>query len=219
MNVKKSLENLIRGWFPKEPTMITKSLQVNNEYKQPPQIIPPQYNASATKIAGGFAIFWILFLGLELVMSFNLEFHAIPPFQIMAWILSGLTIGIISNTTLTKNQLSRLSNDYQFTPNKKDQLILIIPIVSFSILGGFVNWFLYSSLQVFLISMLSYGVSFFLIRTLLFAAFERKQNMRLMQSWGGGGATIFLVPKAPNNNANHLESVDTRMLLSLTESG
>ena len=198
MTVKKNLENRIRGWFPQEPTMISARLKVNHEYKQPPLIIPPQYNASATKIAGGFAVFRILFLGLELVMSFNLEFHAIPPFQIMAWLFAGLTIGIISNTMLTKNQLTRLSNDYQFTPNKKDQLILLLPLVSFSILGGFVNWFLYSSLQAWLISILSYTVSFFLIKTLLFAAFERKQNMRLMQSWLE--ITVFLVPKAPNNN-------------------
>ncbi len=173
MNVKKSLENRIRGWFPQESVhdMVNTRFQVTHEKKQPPLIIPPQYNMSATKIAGGFAIFWILFFGLELVMSFNLEFHAIPPFQIMAWIFAGLTIGIISNTMLTKNQLSRLSNDYQFTPNRKDQLILIIPIVSFFIIGGFVNWFLYSSLQVWLISILSWGVSSQLTRTIIVCSF------------------------------------------------
>jgi hypothetical protein len=203
MTLKKSLENRIRGWFPQEPTVIAKSLQVNNEYKQPPQIIHPQYNVSATRIVGGFAVFWIILFGLWFLMFFNLEFHAIPPVQIMAWILAGLTVGIISNTMLTKNQLRRLSKDNQFTPNKKDQLYFSVPIVLFSIFGGFANWFLYSSLQVWLISLLSWAVSSQITRTILFAVFEKKENMRLMQNWLE--PKIILIPKAPNNNVNRLE--------------
>lgn len=173
---------------------------MNHEYKQPPLIIPPQYNVSATKIAGGYAILWILFLGFEVLTSFNLEFHPIPLFQIMAWILAGLIVGIVSEALRTKNQLSRLSNDYQFTPNKKDQLFVIVPIVLFSILSGFVNWFLYSSLQVWLISNLSWIVSSQITRTILFAAFEKKENMRLIQNWLE--PKIILIPKPPNSSTN-----------------
>jgi hypothetical protein len=60
MKVKKSLENRIRGWFPQEPNMIAKSLQVNNEYKQQPQIISSEYKTSATKAAGKTALLWII---------------------------------------------------------------------------------------------------------------------------------------------------------------
>jgi len=37
----------------------------------------------------------------------------------------------------------------------------------------------------------------------LLAAFEKKENMRLMQSWWG--PTIILLPKAPTSNVNRLE--------------
>lgn len=200
MNVKNTLKNRIRGWFPHEPTMISTRLMVNHEYKQPPLIIPFEYNVSATKVAGGFAVFFTLFLGLMFLTSFNFGFHSIPLFQIIAWLLAGLTIGMIANTLITKYQLGRLSRDYQFTPNRKDLIIFIVPLVLFSIFGGFVNWFLYSSLQLWLLSLLSLGVSSQLTRTILFAAYEKRENMRLMQSWTGNG--IFLVPKGPTSNTN-----------------
>ena len=198
MNVKNTLKDRIRGWFPHEPTLISTRLMVNHEYKQPPLIIPSEYNVSSTKITGGFAVFWTIFFGLNFLTSFNFGIHSIPLFQIISWILAGLTVGIISTTILTKNQLSRLSKDYQFTPNKKEFVLLIVPIVLFFIFGGFVNWFLYSSLHLWLLSLLSWGVCTLITRTILFAAFEKKENMRLMQSWTG--TDIFLVPKAPNSN-------------------
>jgi hypothetical protein len=203
MTSKKTLENRIRGWFPKEPAMISKRFNVYHESKQPPLMIPSNYKLSATKFAGAFAIYWIIFYGFIfyfVFFSFNIYSHPVSEFQIVTWIILGLTGGVISNAIVTKNQLSRLSKDYQFNTNGKDMVLLIVPMVLVFGFGGFVSWFLYSSLQVWGILIYCWGVSFCLTRVLLFVALERKENMRLMQSWWG--TNIFLVPKAPNNKEN-----------------
>lgn len=57
MKTKKSLGSRIRGWFPHEPYMSNTRLKAIRESEQPPLIIPPEYKVSATKVAGGFAIF------------------------------------------------------------------------------------------------------------------------------------------------------------------
>jgi len=70
----------------------------------------------------------------------------------VAWIIVGLAIGIISDMMYTKNQLSRLSKDCQFTMNGKDWVLLIVPMVLFFVFAGVANSFLYSSSQMWLIS-------------------------------------------------------------------
>lgn len=120
--------------------MISTRLSVDYEKKQPPLIIPSEYKVSATKLAGGLAIFWIIVYGFMFFNSFNLYSHPVSAFQIVAWIIAGLAIGIISEAMFTKNQLSRLSKDYQFTTNGKDWVLLIVPMVLFFIFGGFVSW-------------------------------------------------------------------------------
>jgi hypothetical protein len=194
MTVKKSLENRIRGWFPHEPTMISTRLEMTRESKQPPLIIPPEYNVNATKFAGAFSIFSIIFWGF-MIFSIDFTMHPISAFQIVAWIIAGLAVGVISEAVFTKNQLSRLSKDYQFTTNGKDWVLLIVPMILFFIFGGYVSWLINSSIQWFVISVYAWGVSYLLTRFILLAAFEKKTNMRLMQSWWG--STIILVPKAP----------------------
>jgi hypothetical protein len=204
MNVKKILESRIRGWFPHEPSLITKGLQVNNEYKQPPQIIPPRYNASATKLLGGYTIFWIIFYGYFFIYFFNFVIfnfgsHPVSALQIVGWIIAGSAVGVIPHAIVTKNQLSRLSKDYQFHTNKKDWVLLFVPMILFLCLSSLVNVFLYSSLRMLLISFYCWGVSSQLTRIILFAAFEKRENMRLMQSWWES-TTIILLPKPPNSN-------------------
>jgi hypothetical protein len=91
MTVKKSLENRIRGWFPHEPTMISTRLEMTRESKQPPLIIPPEYNVNATKFAGAFSIFSIIFWGF-MIFSIDFTMHPISAFQIVAWIIAGSSI-------------------------------------------------------------------------------------------------------------------------------
>jgi hypothetical protein len=203
MTVKKSLENRIRGWFPQELTMISTRLLVNHENKQPPRIILPEYKVSTTKLFAGLTIFWIIFYGCIFFSAINIVWHPSSAFQILAWIIIGLAIGIISDAILAKNQLSRISKDYQFSNNGKDWILYAVSVALFLGFGGFVSWFFYSSLQMWAVLVYSWGVASQLTRVLLFAAFERKEKMRLMQSWWG--TNIFLVPKAPISNVNLLE--------------
>jgi|WetSurMetagenome_2_1015567.scaffolds.fasta_scaffold47727_3 hypothetical protein len=222
MTVKKTLQNRIRGWFPQEPCIVNTRLKVNHENKQPPLIIPSEYKVSATKYAGVFAIFWITFSVFMFFNFVNLERYPISAFQFVAWIIAGLTVGAITVAMFTKNQLSRLLKDYQFTTNGKDLVLLIVPTVLFFIFGFFVNWSIYGAMRVpilqgFWISAIAWGISIEITRVILFGVFEKKENMRLMQSWWGPG--IILVPKAPINNVNRSETTTTRESSSLTGSG
>lgn len=217
MNVKKSLENRIRGWLPKEPYLISTRVKVDCETKQQPPIIPSGYNLSATKVAGAFAIFWIILYGFTSFTFLNLERYSISAFQIVAWIIAGLTVGAISGAIFTQNQLSRLSKDYQISTNGKDMVLLIVPTVLFFIFGFFVSWSIYGAMRLpifqgFLISVYAWGISIEIIRYVLFFAFEKRENMRIMQSWFG--FLFVLIPKAPNSNVNRSEKATKQETLS-----
>ena len=191
---------IVRGWFPKEPYLISTRVKVDSETKQQSLVIPPGYDVSATKFAGASAIFWIIFYGFMTFTSLDLERYPISAFQVVAWIIAGLTVGTITGAMFTKNQLARLSKDYQFFLNGKDMVLLLVPTILFFIFGVFVSWFFPSGLHVphfqgLLISLYAWGISIEITRIVLFYAFEKRENMRLMQSWLGMG--IFLIPKAP----------------------
>ena len=191
MNVKKSLENRIRGWFPKEPYIISTRLNVDYETKKPPQVIPPEYKVSATKVVGAIAIFWTILYGYISFTILDFERYPVSSFQIVPWIIAGTVVGVIIGTIFTKNQLRRLSRDYQFSINGKDMVLLIVPLVLFFVFGisvslsySFTNMSI-PVMQGFLISFLSLGISLQIIRYVLFVAFEKKENMRIVQSWFG----------------------------------
>ena len=204
MNTKKELRK-IRGWFPKEPYMISPLTKVNYENNRQSMIIPPGYNVSATKAAGAFAIFWILLYLFQYFAFLNLEIYPISKLQVAVWIIAGLAVGTFSSILFTKNQLGRILKDYKFSTNEKDIVLFVVPSVLFFIFGFFVSLYFYGimhspGLQGWLISIFAFGGSIFVIRYFLFFTFERKEHMRLMQSWWG--MKIFLIPKAPNSNVN-----------------
>jgi|WetSurMetagenome_2_1015567.scaffolds.fasta_scaffold87295_2 hypothetical protein len=217
MTPKKSLENRIRGWFPKEPYLVSNRLNLDYETKKPSKVIPSEYKVSTTKVAGAGAIFWIIlygFLVLYSVNSINRD-YPISSFQLIAWTIAGLALGAISCIIFTKNQLGRLIKDYQFSTTGKDVIFLIVSFVMFSIFGFFVSQS--PAIQGSMISLYAWGVSFLTTRVTLFAAFEKKENMRIVQRWfGAGGVGAFLVPKPPNGNTNCSESTANKELPSLT---
>jgi hypothetical protein len=201
MTIKKGLENRIRGWLPHEPTMIsTTRLKVNHEYEQPPPIIPPEYKASVTKRCGVYAIFITFVCGFVIFTSLDQERNPISAFQIMVWIIIGLAFGVISSLIETKYELSRVSKTCKFTTDRKDYVLIYVPIILFFIFCYIVSGFLYSPSLLWLISAYVWGISQFVTRIVLFVSYERKENMRLMQSWWG--STVFLVPKPPTINTN-----------------
>ena len=205
MTVKKTLQNRIQGWFPQEPYRISTRINLNYENKRQPPIIPPGYTLSSTRVAAIVAIFYIIIYGFLSLNNLNFEEYPISAFQVVAWIIFGVSVGAFSSIIFTQNQLGRLLKDYQFSTNGKDLVLLIVPLVLFSIFGFFVSLSFYgimltAALHGWLISVYSYGVSMLIIRYVLFLAFEKRENMRLMQSWWG--MEIFLIPRAPDSNVN-----------------
>jgi hypothetical protein len=194
MNAKRSLQNRIRGWLPQEPFLTIKQVKVNSETKQPPPIIPAGYTLSATKVFGVFTIFWIIVYGLLFFNTPNLTRVPVSTFQAVAWIIAGLAVGTITGTILAKSQLRRLSKNYQFSTTGKDIVLIIVPIALFIIFSSILSW------STILLSIYSLGVSFQITKWMLFFNFEKKENMRLMQSWWG--TEIYLIPKAPQSKTN-----------------
>jgi hypothetical protein len=200
MNMKKNLQNRIKGWFPQEPYGISTRFKADYQKKQPPLIIPPQYNVSATKVAGAFAVFWIILYGFLLSFTINLEVYPVSAFQVTAWIITGSAWGVISCAILIRNQLSRLSKEYQFSTNIQDIVLVMVPTVLFFVVSSTLSW------STMLVSLYALGVFIQITRCVMFVNFERKENMRLMQGWWE--AKIFLVPEAPKNQDSHLLSCD-----------
>ena len=204
MTVKKTLQNRIRGWFPQEPYRISTRIKVDYENIHQPPTIMPNYNVSATKAAGVGAILWTIVYGFLFSTILQFERYPVTAFQIVAWIAVGSAIGIISAMMGTKNQLSRLLKDFKFYPNGKDIALQIVPMVVYVISGSFTIFFILGSniyappSQGFAFSVYALSVFIFVTRPFLFFAFERRENMRLMQSWVGG--EIILIPKAPKSN-------------------
>ncbi len=194
--------------------MISTRLNVNHENKQPPLIIPSEYKLSATKFAAGLAIFWLMLYGFTIFTSLDLERYPISAFQVVAWIIAGLAVGTISSAMFTLNQLGRLSKYYQFSTNGKDIVLFIVPTVLFFIFGFFGGRSIGIGVQGFLISGYAWGLSLQITRIVMLLAFERKENMRLMQSWWG--PNIFLMPKAPNINVNRSDAATKKELSNLT---
>jgi hypothetical protein len=198
------LQNRIRGWFPQEPILkITFQVQrarvkVDSETKQPPLLIPSGYTVSTTKMLGALTIFWIVVYGFLFFNTLNLTVFPVSPFQAVAWITAGLAVGTITGTILAKNQLGRFSKNHQFSTTGKDIVSIIVPIVLFFIFSSVL------SLSTILFSIYSLGVSIQITRWVVFFNFEKKENMRLMQSWWG--MEIFLIPRAPQSNANQTET-------------
>jgi hypothetical protein len=206
MTLKKSLENRIRGWFPKEPYLISTRFNLTTENKQPPLVIPSGYNTRAAKVAKINAIMWAGFLVFFVFLSWPIyETYNVTAFQLAVWIFAGLTVGVISGWLSTQNQLRRLAKDYKMEPNRKDIILLSAPILIFSIPSFLLIRFLFdpftgtSILESLSISVWAVGVSGPVARVFMFRRFERSANMRLMQSWLGGG--IVVIPKPPNNTS------------------
>jgi hypothetical protein len=205
------LSSRIRGWFPREPYLISTRSKIKQENRPPPPIIPA-YKLSAIKFAGGYAIFWIIFYGL-MFFAFNPGRYPISGLQVAVWVIAGSAIGIFSGAAYTKNQLRRLMRDYQIFVDGKDIALLGVPIILFTFFVFLVSLSIPSSIGVYvsqglMISVYSWGDSFVITRTIQLATFERRENMRIMQSWWN--TDLVLIPKAPDSFLNNLKVSDRR---------
>jgi hypothetical protein len=214
MTIKKSLENRIRGWFPQEPNLIRTQVKKEDKFeyetkKQPPVIPSGEINFSATKFAGATAIFLIFLYGFVFFTTLDLKKYPISAFQIAVLIIIGLVAGVIGGMIPTENLLRRFSKDYVISTTRKEIVLSLVSTIVFIILSSYYSWFVYGSkqlavLQGFSFSLYAWVFPFTIMRPVLFYAFERREKMRIMQTWWGS-VQYFLIPKAPPINISELK--------------
>ena len=204
MNIKKSFEKRIRGWFPNEPYSISTGAEEDCKTNQLLSI-PPEYDLSTKLVAGLTAVFWAILGSLLIVSFFCIVKNNGVIFQV-AWVIVGVTIGAISGLVETKKQLKRLSKDHLLNTNKDDLIILVIPLFLLFITGEFISIY-YSGLRTSaligdLTAVFTFSVVVQVIRCGLFSAYEKKAHVYLMQSSFRG--KIIAVQKASARNENQV---------------
>jgi hypothetical protein len=206
MNVKRTLQNRIRGWFPTEPYLINRRIKVDTEPKQPPLVIPTLSNTSATTNTAVSTIFWIFLSSFWILLLTSFDNSPSPVLQASV-VLAGLAAGAVYGFMSTRREVRILSNNYQYKPNGKHVALLTILIVTLFIsffvvivsVGSFA--ILHTVSNGLFLSVYPFGVSMFTIRYMWFSAFEKRENMRLIMS----GGSIFVIPKAPDTVFNRSE--------------
>jgi hypothetical protein len=215
MKNRNNLQERIRGWFPQEP-ILKKTFQVqsvrvkaDSEPKQSPLVISPWSNTNAKKVVGGSIVLWIIYSSIFFSMTFTLDSFSSPALQVSC-VLVGLAVGAISGFFVTRKEVRNLSRNHQILPNTRNAILLIIfavviLVIIFAILL-FTEWssaFLGIVANGFILSVYPAILSMFTVRYFAYSAFEKRENMRLVQSWTGGG--IFVIPKAPDTISSRSE--------------
>ena len=211
MNIRKIFEKRIRGWFPKEPYSISIGVKEDSKTKPQSLVIPLGYDLSATFVAGLTTVFYAILGSLLIISFFSLEKNITFTF-LVAWIIAGLTVGAISGTIETKNQLRRLSKGHQLNTSREDLIILITPIFLLFIFGQYlsINYIglRTSALLGDLSAVFAFAVIVQAIRYGSFWAYEKRGNVCLMQ--GSFRGQIIAIPKAPTGNENQGNYVNRR---------
>lgn len=202
MTIKQSLENRIRGWFPKEPYSISSCVKSKFEIIQPPLSIPQQYGASATKSAGILSVIWVI-LGVFLTVFFiGIDRHVSLIYQI-GWISGSAVAGIISGLLYTRNQLNRLSKNITIGLEVKDIGLNAVPLLAFIFISAYVA-IVFDVPAVGSFSFFSAFACQQLARYITFWAYEKREKMRVMQP--RFGSELAIIPKPPKNSNNNLKA-------------
>ncbi len=193
MNVKKSLENRIRGWLPKEPNIPKVPNKIDLRINQRPLITTQRViGKSATRPLRIHAIFWAIF-GPLFIIQFNVQSHIFLPSQI-TWIIAGLTFGSIVSALFTRRQLERLGKNNEVRMTIADILFLV---GTFVIFVGILIGVLFNNLPAwiqsgFMSSVFAGGSAIIVARYILFWRCEKKNKMYILQN----RSRFFAVPQS-----------------------
>ena len=186
MNVKKNLENRIKGWFPKEPNPWP-----IQQYTQPPPI-----NQEATKsqsrsgrrislLMALYAAVWAFF-SFTFMLSLNNLYHSNSSFRII-WLIVGVSVGIIFSGSITFRQLLALEKKGENPTTVKTNMIaigvLILLVVTISEVAT-------SNLPSVIKSAMGYMLvastpSAIVTRTVLMVSWEIQKRTRIYQDKDG----------------------------------
>jgi hypothetical protein len=209
MNVRRSLENRLRGWFPQEPYLFSRGCNVVAGVKNPPLKIRQEYTNSATKNAGVLAIGSTIFVGLFL-LSLNLEWQPFSIYYLVAWIIAGAIIGMVLCTLYTSRELCRLSRDYQIDAKWKENLLIVmLPFIVFLIGTSLAMQQIALTSGAAMFSLYAWMVSFEFTRYGSLRLFEKKENMRIMTSWFGPGYAA--IPQPPKQKMSLKQVSELRL--------
>jgi hypothetical protein len=212
MTNKEEINQQTRGWLPKEPCLRGNHTELGCGSKQPPLVIHSGYNTSATQSALALTVVWVMldaFLGFFAVeIARDSGFF---PLSVVLWIISGIAIGVFSGVTLTRKIVKRLSKSYEYHSNLADVFQFSFPVIIFSLAGLMLIWLFQTNLLTIaslelLVSTYALCTAKGLADTVLFSAYEKRENMQLMQKTFG--SRIIAIPNPPSPLWNGNKAVD-----------
>lgn len=200
MNMKRSLENRIRGWTPQEQFKF-RTVTLDMESKRCPVSIPPKYNRRATKTAGVTIISFIFY---SIILSIPFVNYTASALQVVVWVTAGAVIGIVWGWLVLGNQLHRLARGYQVHLPRKEYITILSTVVLVAVFAFLASWLfsgpssgILSILFGPLVLILVFAVSMHTVKYFKFRAFEKRHNMLLLEDWAETG--MVAVPKPPQN--------------------
>ncbi len=205
MNAKQRLNSRIRGWFPQEPYFQGNHAKVIYENKpQPQKFIEPLYNGSAIRSTRPLIIALVIF---DLIMGyftiivardFGERGFTLP---MIIWTVSGIIVGAASGVMQTRRIVRKLSKDFQYHPSLRD-LVYSLPVLILSLPASGAIALYYNSLLIpavlqFAVSGAALNTTGMVARFVLFSAYEKRENMSIMQAISGGGLVV--IPQPPSS--------------------
>ncbi len=206
------LGKLIRGWLPKEPCLRGNHAELGCGSKQPPLVIRSGYNISATQSVLTYTVVWVTLDALLGLLAVEVIWESgFFPLPVALWIIAGIAIGVFSGVTLARKVVKRLSKSYEYHRSIADVFQFSFPVIIFSFAGLMLVWLFQPDLLFIadlglIASMYALCTATTLAETMLFPAYEKRENMKLMQKTFGGG--IIAVPNPPSPLWNGNKAVD-----------
>ena len=184
MNVKKSLENRLRGWLPKEP-ILREPTQRFQGIANDQILIRHQGGTRSTPVLG-FGTLVTTFLGITILLSGAIS-HISTDSQIV-WLSLGLISGVVLSVILAKKVLNSLSTRGETSPSvlstlPKALLFVAALIILLGAVLGLAPSVLPATIQSFpfdflLGSLIGFGPA----RFVLFFEWERKNSKLIFTS-------------------------------------
>ena len=196
MNVKKSLENRIRGWLPKEAKVPKAPAKMDFQIK-PQSTVPSQMGngtVRATKALGVYSVFFII-LYLFFVRIFYVE-----TVGLIAGLVSGLVFGLVHGTWVTQRIFNQLENHNRYSLGWKEYFLIVTPLLifEFSVLlvsNAIVGFPSMQLLAAFSGSAFVMMPTWYLVRMVLFFSYEKTKKVFVMQNdWSKHEKLFFSSP-------------------------
>jgi hypothetical protein len=194
----------LRGWFPQEPYLKGIHAKVNSENKpQPPKAIETLYSGSATQSIRPLIVIWLVLDSLlgYLIIAGAWDFGAgYYPIPVVIWMISGLVLGAVLGVKQTQRIVQKLSRDFQYR-SRLGEVVYSFPIFLLSVPVYAVIMLYYPNLSLaglvqFLVSGFALSTAVVVSKYVLFSAYEKKENMTIVQTVKGGG--LLVIPQPPD---------------------